>query len=64
MNERTPSFTGIPSHERILSGIEGMWRGKYALKDDMVSKRIEEFNRRQRLGGFNQNIVRDILQVV
>ena len=44
--ERMTSFTGITPHVRILSVIEGIWKGKETLRDDVVSKIIEGSDRR------------------
>ena len=46
----------------ILSLIEGIRSEKEALGDDLGSKMTEKVDRRGELGGFNQNIKRDILQ--
>ena len=44
-------------------GIAGMWRGKEASTNDLVSKIIYYLNRRQILYKFNQNQIRDIFRV-
>ena len=56
--DRNPSFTGIPPHVRIVSVIEGIQHGKYALKDGLVSKMIEGLDRRGSLGGFDHYQIR------
>ena len=60
--ERTPNFIEISPHVMILSLIEGIQSEKEALGDDLGSKMTEKVDRRGELGGFNQNIKRDILQ--
>ena len=57
-----PYLTDIPSHVIILSRIKGIHSGKEDLRDEVVSKMIEELNWRQILGGFNQSKIRDILK--
>ena len=46
---------------RFFSGTEGISRGKEALGDGVFSTIINELNERQRLGGFNQNQIKEIL---
>ena len=53
--------TDIPIHGRILSVIEDIWNGKEDLRDDMVSKIIQDLYGRHRLGGFNKNQIGDLL---
>ena len=53
--ESNPPLTVILIHVIIVHVIEGMWHGKEALRDDVVSKMIEVLYGRQILGGFNHN---------
>ena len=60
--ERIPSFAYMPPHVRILSEIVRIWRGREALRDDVISKFIEELDKRGVLDGFNQNQMGEIFQ--
>ena len=62
MTESTTSFTGIPPPVSILSVIKGIQIRQEDLRDDVVSKMIEEFNGIQIFGEFNQSKIREILQ--
>ena len=44
-----------------MSVIEDIWNGKEALRDDMVSKIIQDLYGRHRLGGFDHYKIGDIL---
>ena len=55
MTHGEPSFARIPPRVIILCVIEGIWRGKEDLKDNVVSKMIYELDNRGALGGFNNN---------
>ena len=46
MTDRMPFFTYILLHVRILYVIEGIWRGKEASRDDVVSKMVKYLNGR------------------
>ena len=53
-------FTGIPNHVRILYQIEGICIGQETLRHDVVLKMIEDLNGIQRLGGFNENKIKEL----
>ena len=53
--ERKPHFTGILPHMRSLFIIEGIHNGKVDMKDDVVSKMIEELDN---MGGHWVGLIR------
>ena len=60
--EREPSFAGIPVYVRFFSVIKGILHGQYYLSNGGVSKIIEYLGARFKLGWFNHNQIRGILQ--
>ena len=58
------SLIGITPHAVVLYLIEGIIPGKDTLRDDVVSKMIEESNVGHILGGFNQSQIRKCFQGV
>ena len=45
-----------------MSVSEGICCGQESLGDDLVSKMIEDFDRRGKLGGFNWNQIKDVFR--
>ena len=54
----------LPYPFEYFYGIEYIWHVQEGFRDDVVSKMICEFNGRQRLDEFNQNLMRDIFRGV